>query len=241
MGAAEIAIVVSVITVGAAIQGAIGFGVALIAAPILVLVDPQLVPGPMMMSSFVLACLVAWRDRAHANLAIVRYAAPGNVVGAAIGAMLLARLDASGFALLFGVLVLLAVALSALGLRIPVRRRSAIGAGLLGGFMATTAAIGGPAMALVYQHEESNAFRGTLATYFVFSSVTGLAALFLVGKLGPAEAKLGLVLIPGQIAGFMLSSRLARRLEGHSIRPYILGLSSLAALAVLARAAFAAG
>jgi len=106
--------------------------------------------------------------------------------------------------------------------------------------MATTAAIGGPPMALVYQHEKPDAFRGTLATYLIASCLIGLAALFLAGRFRMAEAQLGLLLVPGQVVGFLLSNVLKQLLHGHSLRPYILGLSSLAALVVLLRLALGA-
>ena len=155
MAMPEIAVIVAVVTLAACVQGCIGFGMALIAAPILVLVDPALVPGPLMASGLLLVSLVALRDRAHADLETVRWAILGNVGGAAAGAWVLTLLDASGFSLLFGLLVLVGVALSASGLHVRVSRGSTLGAGMLGGFMATTSAIGGPPVALVYQHSEA--------------------------------------------------------------------------------------
>ena len=93
MSAVEVATIIFVVTVAASVQGAIGFGMALIAAPILVLVDPQLVPGPLMMSSLVLVSLMAARDHAHADFKTVRFAILGNVFGAAAGASVLTLLD----------------------------------------------------------------------------------------------------------------------------------------------------
>jgi uncharacterized membrane protein YfcA len=235
MSAIEVGTIVLIITIAASIQGAIGFGMALIAAPTLVLIDPALVPAPLMMSSLVLVTLIAFRDHAHADFKTVRWAIGGNVFGSAVGASILTLLDPAGFALLFGALVLLGVGLSVLGVHIMVRRRSALGAGALGGFMGTTAAIGGPPMALVYQHAEAASFRGTLATYFIVSNTVGLTALFLAGRFRMPEVELGLLLIPGQIAGFLLSNQLKRLLHGRSIRPFILSLSAFAGLAVLIR------
>ncbi|MDQ3385935.1 MAG: sulfite exporter TauE/SafE family protein, partial [Actinomycetota bacterium] len=40
------ALVIVAVLVGALVQGSIGFGLNLIAAPVLALVDPDLVPGP---------------------------------------------------------------------------------------------------------------------------------------------------------------------------------------------------
>ena len=46
----------------ATIQGAMGFGLALIAAPLLLMTVPMLVPGPLICISLVLMSLVCYRD-----------------------------------------------------------------------------------------------------------------------------------------------------------------------------------
>ena len=235
MSSLEIVLLVAVVTAAGCVQASIGFGMALIAAPILVMIDPRLVPGPLIASAFVLVLLVAIRDRSHVDYGTVRFSMVGNAVGAFTGAAVVALLDPRSYAILFGLLVLLGVALSAMGLRIAVSRGLALGAGLLGGFMSATSSIGGPPMALVYQHEGAERFRGTLSAYFVFSTVVSVAALAWFGRFGWQELRLAGILIPGQIVGFALSFPMTRVLRGHSIRPFILGLSSLAAIVLLVR------
>lgn len=235
MSPLEIAALFTVVTVAACLQGAIGFGMALISAPLLVLIEPALVPGPLIASSLVLVSLTALRDRAHADLRTVRFSMMGNVVGAFCGASVVAILDPRGFSVLFGLLVLLGVGLSAAGLRVALSRGAALGAGLLGGFMSATSAIGGPPMALIYQHEGADRFRGTLAVYFIVSCSMSLIALGWFGEFGLEELSLSLYLIPAQITGFLLSFALGPVLAGASIRPFILGLSALAGLGVLVR------
>lgn len=236
MSPLQVVLVVGVVTLAACLQGSIGFGMALVAAPILVLVDPTLVPGPLIASALVLVTLVAIRDRAHADLRTVRFSMLGQAVGAYAGASVLARLDPRGFGILFGALVLLAVAISALGFHLRVTKTSALSAGLLGGFMGATSSIGGPPMALVYQHEGSARFRGTLSAYFIVSCVVSLTALAWVGRFGWHEVQQAMVLVPGQVAGFLLSYPMTRLLRETSVRPFVLGLSALAATGVLARA-----
>lgn len=238
MTSLEIAFVVGVVTVAACLQGSIGFGMALVAAPILVLVDPAFVPGPLVASAFVLVSCIAIRDRSHVDFETVRFSMVGNFAGAFSGAFVVAMLDPRGFGILFALLVLLGVGLSAVGLHVRVTRGSALGAGLLGGFMSSTASIGGPPMALVYQHHGAARFRGTLSAYFVFSTVVSVTALAIAGVFGWRELKLAGFLVPGQLLGFALSYPMSRVLSRWSIRPFILGLSALAAVALLARVAF---
>ena len=62
-----------------------------------------------------------------------------------------------------------------------------------------------------------------------------IRALAWFGRFGWQELRLAGILIPGQIVGFALSFPMTRVLRGHSIRPFILGLSSLAAIVLLVR------
>ena len=236
MSPAQVVLIVSVVTGAACLQGSIGFGMALVSAPILALIDPTLIPGPLIASGLVLVTLVAIRDHAHADFGTVRFSMIGQAAGAFAGASVLARLDPRGFGILFGGLVLLAVGISALGFHVRVTKTSALSAGLLGGFMGATSSIGGPPMALVYQHEPSARFRGTLSAYFIVSCVVSLTALAWVGRFGWHEVARAGLLVPGQVLGFLLSYPMTRVLSETSIRPFVLGLSALAATGVLARA-----
>ncbi|MFP6621893.1 MAG: sulfite exporter TauE/SafE family protein [Myxococcota bacterium] len=235
MSPLEIAAVFAVTAAAGCIQASIGFGMALIAAPILVLIEPALVPGPLLASNLVAVSLMAVRNRAHVDFRTARFSMAGTVIGGITGASVLSLLDPQGFAMLFGLLVLLGVGLSLAGLRVAVNRGSTFGAGILGGFMSATSAIGGPPMALVHQHEEPERFRGTLATYFIVSCSVSLVALTWVGEFDLEKLSLTRYLIPGLVSGFLLAFVVARFLAGTSIRPFILGLSTLAGVVVLAK------
>ena len=194
-------------------------------------------PAPFACGSWplVLVSLMALRDRVHVDFRTARFSVAGAVVGSILGARLVSALDPRGFGLLFGVLVLLGVALSLAGYRLALNRRSAFGAGVLGGFMSATSSVGGPPMALVYQHEDPGRFRGTLATYFIASCSVSLAALTAFGAFDLQKLSLAAYLVPGQVLGFLLSFWVSRFLVRGSLRPFILGLSALAASVVLLR------
>ena len=63
-----------------------------------------------------------------------------------------------------------------------------------------------------------------------------LSVLALIGRFGIPELQLALVLLPGIGIGFAISGPLASRLNLTSMRPMVLGLSFVAAIAVLVRA-----
>jgi hypothetical protein len=223
--------------VGAAscLQGSIGFGFALVAAPILVLIDPSFVPGPVMMNAAVLTTLILIRERQSVDLTSVRWAVLGNLIGTTLAGTVLSLLDPYGFSLLFGAVVLAAVLLSVMGLHPRVTQRNAVVAGVASGFMGTTSSIGGPPMALLFQAERGPALRGNLSAYFLCSTLIGLSMLTFIGRFGRTEIELAQTMLPGLVCGFVLSLRASRWLDRGATRPVVLGLSSAAAIVILMR------
>jgi hypothetical protein len=46
------------VTIGSTVQGSVGLGLGLVAAPILALIDPMLIPGPILLCGLVLTLLM---------------------------------------------------------------------------------------------------------------------------------------------------------------------------------------
>ena len=218
---------------GAALQGAAGFGMGLIAAPPLMLIAPDLIPGPLIGAGIVLTGAVAYRDRASIDYSGLGYALVGRALGTVMAAAFLALASPRSFDLAFGLLVVLGVSLSAGGLRVRLSPRTISFAGLLSGLMGTVSSIGGPPMA---QHSGAAKLRATLASYFVLGVGFSLLALFSVGLFGWNEVRLALILSPAMLLGFLLAKPLQSRLRETMIRPIVLGLSLVSAAWVIWRA-----
>jgi uncharacterized membrane protein YfcA len=229
----EIAAASAVIALGSLVQGGIGFGSLLIAAPLLVLIEPALVPGPALLSGFVLALLIAGRDRGGLEWRSVGWALGGRIPGSAVGALLLTVLPADGFPLLVGITVLGGVLASVTRLRLRPTRVTLTAAGFVSGITGTTTSVGGPPMALVYQHRAGEQLRATLSGFFVMGSLLSAATLALVGRFGAREIELGLLLLPATIAGFAVSGPLARSLDRGYTRAAVLGLSAGSGLVLI--------
>jgi len=225
-----------VVAVGSLLQGAVGFGLSLIAAPLVTLIDPTLVPGPLLMAALVLPVLTARRDRSWIDLRGVRWALVGRVPGSILGAAMLSGLSPRYMSLAVGLVVLAGVAMTASGIHLRPRGPTLLVAGVLSGFMGTTAAIGGPPLALVYQHAEGPRLRGTLAGYFVVAAAISIAVLALAGRFGRHDVLAGVALLPGVVLGYSLSHRAARWVDRGFTRHAVLLVSALAALALVIRA-----
>ncbi len=235
MSGEQLALAALAMGLGAMVQGTIGFGQALVATPLLLLIDPQLVPGPATVAGIVLSVLVVVRERSEANMGGLKWAMVGLVPGTLLAAVALANLPATGLAVLAAAMILAAVVASLAGLRVPPTGRALSVAGLVSGFMGTTAAVSGPPMALVYQRASGPALRATLARFFLAASVLTIIALVPAGKLGSHAVVTGLVMAPGVLLGFACSGLLIGRVDRGLTRIAVLAVSGISALAVLAR------
>lgn len=221
--------------VGALLQGAVGFGFALISAPILFMIDERLVPGPIIVAATALTSLSAHRDWHAVDFIGLKWGLAGRLPGTLLGALVLFALPPDGLAAPLGAIVLLAVAISASGVRVDPDPRNLVAAGVLSGFMGTTSSIGGPPMAMVYQHSSGERLRGTLGVYFVVGAVMSLVALAAVGRFGAYELKWGVALLPSTVLGFVLSKRLTVLLDGGYTRIAVLAVSATGAVIVVLR------
>jgi len=225
-----------VVAAGAALQGAIGFGLGVFAVPLLLLFVPSLVPGPLLASSLLLTVLLAHHDRAGINWRDLAWALSGRSVGIAAAALLLATVSPRAMALWSGGLVLFAVGLSASGLHVQPAPRSLLAAGTLSGVLGTAVSIGGPPIALLYQRETGPRLRGTLAAFFLIGVAMSLVGLRAAGRFGLTELRLAGFLLPGVLVGFLVSRRLGHLLDRGFTRPAILVVSALSSLLVIGRA-----
>jgi len=220
---------------GATVQGAVGFGMALVAAPLLILIDPELVPGPLLINGLALTLLVARRERDSIDLLGVKWALVGRVPGVALGALALATISVKGMLLLDGLAVLAGVALGMSRVKLSPGPRVLLAAGLISGIFGTIASIGGPPLALVYQNEPGPRLRGTLAGYFIVGALMSLAALLMVGRYGADEVLWTLLLLPGTVLGFACSGRFTGWLDAGRTRRAVLAITVVAGIAAVLR------
>src|SRR4051812_22468649 len=115
---------------GAWVQGGIGFGSALVAAPLLALVDTRFVPGPVTVVTTLLNLFIIRASNAAAFDRDVRWALGGLVPGTIAAGVTLLALSARGLSLAFAVMVLFAVGLTASGWAIAKRPWTLFGAGV---------------------------------------------------------------------------------------------------------------
>ena len=222
-------------TLGALLQGSVGFGLGLLSVPLLVLIHPVYVPGPVLLAAFFLNFFILLRERHAIRIKNLHWAVVGRIVGAVIGALLLLVIPQKSVSIMFGVMVLTAIAINLAGFNLKMTSKNIFGAGIASGIMGTTSSIGGPPMALIYQKQKGPTIRGTLSGIFIFGTIVSLIALSVIGRFGLREIKATAVLIPGVVLGFLLSNSSTKILDRGFTRPAVLVTSAVSGIVVILR------
>lgn len=209
---------ITMIFLGSFVQTAIGFGLAIISAPILIIIAPQYVPAPICLVALFISLLNSRKYRSSIELGGLKMAIIGRIPGSIAGAALLVFVSAQTLSLWVGLLVLLAVFISIMPFRIEPTPIRMVFAGFFSGLFGTSSAIGGPPMAILLQHQEANQLRANLSAFFVFSSIISLITLIPVGFLNIEKLWLTLPLLPAAWAGYWLALKTTQSLPKETIR-----------------------
>ncbi len=224
-----------IIVTGCIIQSGLGMGFGLMVAPLLALIDPVLVPAPTLFLGLFTACWGAYTDRSFIQWNEVALAGAGRFAGVVVGLFLLFRLSgATGFSLLFGIMVLTAVLLSVAGRTLPFNRPSLTAMGTISGVMGTITSVGAPPLALVYHGRDPAQSRATLAAFFAVGCAGSLAGLFVSGISGMRDVYLALAMAPPMVFGMWLAHRF-RPGFARWYRPWLLVVAGIAGLLLIAR------
>lgn len=226
------------IGLGAFVQSTTGFGLGLMAVPMLALIEPTLVPGPFLLVALIQQILMILQNRRGIVADQVRDMGIGVIAGTILACLLLNMVQGHKMGIVFGTTILAAVLMSCCGFRVPLIRQSLWGGGLLCGIMGTISGVGGPPLILVYQHEPGPRVRGNLGLIFLLASLCALPALARSGHFGWHHALLGASLIPGILMGTLVAPPFARYLDRVNLRPILLALSTFGAMALIARDIF---
>ena len=221
-----LAIIAVAVVLASCLQASIGFGMGMLAAPVVAVVDPGLVPGTLIMLATMLTLMVVLRERTAIDLTGTGWALLGRVPGTVAGAVLLTAIPERILAILIGAVVLCGVAVTGLGWVPAPRRRNLVLAGATSGVLGTATSIGGPPMALVWQRSSGARLRATMSSFFLVGSLMSIAMLTVTGAVQGSRAgyyptvtgsvdgrtvQMFAVLLPAAASGYVLS-RYANRI-----------------------------
>ena len=172
---------------GALIQGTTGMGFALIVAPVMGLLAPESLPVSLLILMLPLNAAIAWRERDAIDFRGSSWITVGRFVGTFGGVWILFWLPLSQLNILIGLATIAACLATWMAPSFVPGRRALISTGLITGITETATGVGGPPLALVYQHSPVATLRGSVALCFLVGEVISLVVLALGGHLHAAQ------------------------------------------------------
>lgn len=218
---------------GAFIQGASGMGFALIVVPVLALVHPEAIPGALLFLMLPLNAYVAWRERGAIDRSGAGWITVGRFAGTFAGLGILLVLSTYWLNQFVGISTLLAVLASVLAPSFTPGKKAFIATGLVTGITETATGIGGPPLALVYQHAPVATLRSTVALCFLVGEVISLAVLGISGALQWSHLSYAVLCLPALLLGMGLSSLVHHKLDQRRLRIGVLVFATISGLAVM--------
>jgi uncharacterized protein len=235
LSASDWVLAVAICAMGGLLQGAIGFGFALLIAPVLAMIDATLVPGTPVMLGIALGAVSTQRNRARDYRQAWGWAVLGSVPGTVAGGIAAVTLSTRGLAIVVAVSVLLTVAVSLTGWHARPTPRTLLTAGAVSGFTGTSTSIGGPPVALLYQRASGAEIRGVLAGYFLITGIMSTAMLGASGALALHQLRVALVLVLPVVAGLLAAGPLHPLVDRRFTQPTVLLVCAAAATFLLIR------
>ena len=222
-----------VVAVGAMIQGSLGFGLGLVSAPALALIDATFIPGPLLLVGVAVTLTVFLRERGAVDWKGMKWAIFGRVIGTIAGGWAVVAFSKDAVIVLVAVLVLAGVLMTSIGWKIKTNRTTLSAAGLVSGVMGTLTSVGGPPMALVYQRETAQKLRATLAGFFLVGATFSLLTLAVSGGMSQHDFALGALMLPGYVIGMIANRWASRFLDKGYSRVAVLTFSALSSIVLL--------
>lgn len=232
---AELILVNLAIALAAAVQAMAGLGFVMIAAPLIGLVNLAYLPGSILFANLFLSASMLARDRAAITRTEIAPLSAGLIAGTILGALLLTQIPADRLGILFGLVILGAVALSLFAPQIALSTRNVLLGATAGGFTGIVAGMHGPPLVMLYHRERPEKVRATFAILFVFGSILALTGLHLAGRFGAAEIRMGILLLPGVAVGYGVGRALAGRVSQGAARAAMLTISAAGGFILLVK------
>lgn len=211
------------------VSGLTGFGLALIAVPLLLLVyEPATVVMLVSVLSIFINFAVVWDSWNDADRRLVLSLVPPASVGVFVGAEVLYYADPLYIRLGVGVVVVFSALLLLREVRIPGAGGwiGTVVAGSMSGLLSTSTGLAGPPVVLLFAARRlpKHAFRSSSALYFLAMSFVGLAALANRGLLDTSQIPLALALVPAAFLGKVLGTALLEQVSDKAFRTVTLGV-----------------
>ncbi|MEU7423447.1 sulfite exporter TauE/SafE family protein [Streptomyces sp. NPDC040750] len=234
MSGGTLAVLAVTVAAAAFVQGVSGLGFALIVAPVAGLLDPGLLPVFVLTAMIPLNLYVAWRERHSLDLRGARWITAARLAATPAGLVLLWAIPEGDLGAVVGAATVLAAIVSLVMPSFTPGPGAYVGAGVVTGLTETATGVGGPPLALVYQHRPAGELRATVAVCFLVGEVASLCLLFGAGRGRPADMGWAVLLLPALAGGAWLSRLVHQRVEARRMRAFVLVFALVSGVVLMA-------
>lgn len=218
----QFALMATTVMLAACIQGTIGIGFALIVAPVMAFLKPELLPVSLLILMLPLNLFTVLRERQAIDWTGSGWITLGRLFGAFAGASILAALSPRALYLLIGSATIAAALATVIAPVFSPNRSAFVTVGLLTGISETATGIGGPPLALAYQHHRPEVLRSTLACCFLVGQLLSLGVLGAGGRTNLQQLASAALLVPFLAIGGLASSFMRHRVNERILRGLVL-------------------
>jgi len=221
------------VVVAAFVQGSVGVGFALIVAPVFGLLVPSLLPVSLLILMVPLNVYLSWRERPSVDSNGALWITVGRTVGAIGGVWVLSRISPHDLNLLIGASTVLAATVTLCAPSFAPGRNAFMVAGAVTGVTETATGIGGPALAMVFQHYRAPALRSTIALCFAIGEIVSLGMLCFTGRIHGDAILPAFALAPAVVVGAWASRLAHRRVDGPALRVAVMAFAIVSGALIL--------
>ena len=214
------------VMLGAAIQATVGFGMNLIALPLLMSLDEGYIPAPLLLAHLVLVLCLSSLEWRQLDRVVLTAALAGAVPGTLAGMVAISMMSRGVFVAFTALVLIAGIVVMVFRVRIRPAPWAIAVAGALSGLCGTTTSVNGPPLAVIMVRSNSLAsIRATLAVFLLLSTVFSLIGLYFAGRVDANTFAISLGLVPGTLAG-LAAARVWRRFYGDPVAPQRLFLAA---------------
>lgn len=225
---ADLLVPLLAIFVASFMQSITGFGLAIIATPLLIIsYDAKLV---VVILQFVGLCANFTQSIQlfkNINLKLVLYLTLGALIGQPLGLFVYDNVSNTTLKMIVSIAILVfLILMKFFNTRIPENNRNSAITGFLSGLLATTTGMSGPplVMYLAYTKQEPKVIRATCVSYFCLVNITSLLGFYLNGEPMAFAASQAILLLPGLALGLILGSFAFKHVSAELFRQLIFGM-----------------
>ena len=221
--------VAGIILLSSFVRSAIGFGMGLIAMPLLGLIMNISVATPMLaLSGMAMSLVIVGQDWKEVDWKSLRFLLAGAILGTPVGVLLLKQLPPEPVKMLLGIIVVLFSLHGLLGRKpLPFRpsRPLEFTLGLISGTFASGFNIGGPPLVAygAIRGWTPSVFRASLQAYFMIAGLVALISHGAAGLWTKTVFWIAAITLPAMIVGTWLGRRVNQRIDPARFQKLIYG------------------